>query len=475
MGAEIRRARAALVCALLVAATAAVLPASSSAQTVGDAYHGSVVRRSNGSPVVGAKVIIATADRTPVASTTTDRNGQYILSAIGSHLFIGAVDQAGQFSPVKPAVAGVSDTLTVNDPTTQQTKVFGNVAGLRVLYVTDRAPAADADPYGATRSKPWGTSFGSFMTLIPRDSDACPGGWSCSVTKSATSPLSEPGTGSQSLSSLLRAEMSARHSARILVFVHGFNVRFEDALQAATQVSYNAAAGGVPLNDVPVVFSWPSLGQVGLYVADANNAELAYAHLIATLQTAVQVAGPGNVDVVAHSMGNQVLYEALRDILNRRLSLRLGHVFMAAPDVDSQLFDNIAPQLHTVVSSLTVYTSRYDEALKASTCLHGRFTRLGVPGSVPPYQSVEVVDVSNVKTSGLGHSYITDAPLIAQDIARTILAKPRGYIAGSGSQRHLGDKDQNAGALDLNLLSDRVCSTYLQASSGLQWILTHLP
>jgi esterase/lipase superfamily enzyme len=442
-------------------------------------FLGTVYRESTGTAVAGASVYVRVGN-TNVASTRSDGDGNYVLSAIAASARVGAVDQAGQYSDTRPATPGVPQNLVINDPTTHQTNVSGNVAARTVLYVTDRSHVGAMGPFGNDRSSPWRSEPGSYLTYLSRTNagGACPtdSGFSCSFLPASISPISNQ-IAQRDLRTLLRSEIAARHAHRVLLFIHGFNVTFEDALQAAAQITLNGAVvDGKPWTEPVLAFSWPSYGKLALYVADANNAQLAYSHLEDALAAASSVVGPGNVDVVAHSMGSQVLFEAFRDVVNGHPPLRLGHVFMAAPDVDTELFLGLAARLQSITTSVTVYTSTYDEALKASSCLHGRVNRLGVAGITgPTLQGVEFVNVSNVKTQGLGHSYITDTPEVAQDIARVIMGLSRPNIIGAGSQKRIGATNENHSAsVNVYAITDALCSGYYHFANELQSLLNRI-
>ena len=57
---------------------------------------------------------------------------------------------------------------------------------------------------------------------------------------------------------------------QVLVFVHGFNNRFEDAVFRFAQIVHDSGADDV----VPVLFTWPSKGSVFAYGYDHESVEL---------------------------------------------------------------------------------------------------------------------------------------------------------------------------------------------------------
>ena len=54
---------------------------------------------------------------------------------------------------------------------------------------------------------------------------------------------------------------------RVLIFVHGFNTRFEEAVYRFAQIVHDAR-----VDVAPVLFTWPSGGNVTDYVYDRDSA-----------------------------------------------------------------------------------------------------------------------------------------------------------------------------------------------------------
>ncbi len=93
------------------------------------------------------------------------------------------------------------------------------------------------------------------------------------------------------------------------VFVHGFNNRFEDAIYRFAQILHDSGAGA---DVAPVLFTWPSKGNVFAYNYDrdsANYSRDALEKLLRYLEK--DRAGQDHLHL-AHSMGNWVTLEALQ-------------------------------------------------------------------------------------------------------------------------------------------------------------------
>ena len=161
-----------------------------------------------------------------------------------------------------------------------------------------------------------------------------------------------------------RVRISRRRQA--LVFIHGFNVSFEDATRRAAQIAYDLGFDGAP-----IVFSWPSQGGAGPldYQHDVRNADLSADTLYQFLNDLTQSTNEIRVDVIAHSMGNRVLSAALQRFAALTQSGRIRrfqHVALLAPDIDAELFRRVAPQIASTAQRMTLYASSRDVALELS-------------------------------------------------------------------------------------------------------------
>jgi esterase/lipase superfamily enzyme len=73
-----------------------------------------------------------------------------------------------------------------------------------------------------------------------------------------------------------------------------------------------------------------------------------------------------NVYVVAHSMGNQIVVDALAEINRLNIRMSLAELVLAAPDVSVDIFRSLADHLKNVARGITLYASSADKALLAS-------------------------------------------------------------------------------------------------------------
>ncbi|MBN2579016.1 MAG: alpha/beta fold hydrolase [Pirellulales bacterium] len=207
------------------------------------------------------------------------------------------------------------------------------------------------------------------------------------------------------------------------VFVHGYNVSFEDAARRTAQMAYDLKFDGAP-----VFYSWPSQASMLGYTVDETNVEWSVPHLKQFLTDLAAQSGAKQIHLVAHSMGNRALTSALKELASLPESDRpkFNEVLLTAPDVDADTFkERIAPALAQTARRITLYASSNDEALAASKKVHG-YPRAGESGeNMVIVPGIETVDVSAVDTSLLGHCYYGDNRSVLADIFEVLHdAKP---------------------------------------------------
>ena len=214
---------------------------------------------------------------------------------------------------------------------------------------------------------------------------------------------------------LLRQRVGNSARRELFVFVHGFNVSFEDAARRTAQIHYDLKFDGAP-----IFFSWPANDKfIFTYAADETNVAWAVPHLKKFLLEIVKESQAQSINLIAHSMGNRALAAALREIdLEFRDQSRLfNQVILAAPDIDADDFrNNIAPALQRTARGLTLYASSHDEALLASQFIHRR-PRAGDAGDgLTVIAGIDTIDVTAIDQSLWGHSYYGSSHPVLQDL-----------------------------------------------------------
>lgn len=195
----------------------------------------------------------------------------------------------------------------------------------------------------------------------------------------------------------------------VLMFIHGFNVTFDDAVFKTAQLAHDLEFHGAP-----ILYSWASAATRRDYVADKERNE-ATVPLLKEFLVRLAAQTPGRkIHVIAHSMGNRALLQALGQLAQEQRGPHLQEVILAAPDVDRRVFLGLAPFFVKTAERITLYASGSDKVLLLAKELE-RGPRAGDADPVLTYPGIESIDASAVATDFLAHSYYSD-PRLLNDI-----------------------------------------------------------
>lgn len=222
------------------------------------------------------------------------------------------------------------------------------------------------------------------------------------------------------------ASWQAEHPDRqadILVYIHGYNVSFEAAALRAAQLGHDLAIPGLT-----AFYSWPSKAKTLLYMNDAASVQASETHLARFLRHLLDESGGARVNILAHSMGNRALLGTVQS-LRGQLGRRFGHIILCAPDVDRDVFKNLALAYPEVADHTTLYISDKDRAVGASEFLHGA-PRAGLFEPVTVVPGVETVSAGEVSLDPLGHGFYA-ARNVMSDIFALLTT---GHTAASGQR-----------------------------------------
>ncbi|MDH2352767.1 MULTISPECIES: alpha/beta hydrolase [unclassified Bradyrhizobium] len=180
--------------------------------------------------------------------------------------------------------------------------------------------------------------------------------------------------------------------SKVLVFVHGFNNRFDDSVYRFAQIVHDSK---VPV--IPVLFTWPSRGELRLraYTYDRESANYSRDALEELLGSLTAYPAVAEVSLLAHSMGNWVALEALRgrsirgELAAARLKPdKLKNVLLVAPDVDVDVFRAQILRMGSARPRIALFVSQDDAALGLSKTIWGDVPRLGdIDPKLEPYRS----------------------------------------------------------------------------------------
>ena len=212
-----------------------------------------------------------------------------------------------------------------------------------------------------------------------------------------------------------RAKVTLERSSKkeVLVFVHGYNVGFEDAVSRTAQIAYDLHFEGLA-----TLYSWPSEGSLPKYMIDEANVAWSRPRFAQFLTMLRDRLGAETVHILAHSMGSRLVAETMASLapLADPHAARLRQLVFAAPDIDAATFKDLAAAFHEKVERVTLYASSDDLALKASKLAH-KYHRAGESGlDLVILNGVDTIDATAVDTSLLGHSYYGDNRSVLADM-----------------------------------------------------------
>jgi esterase/lipase superfamily enzyme len=196
-------------------------------------------------------------------------------------------------------------------------------------------------------------------------------------------------------------EVSRRRGASTIVFVHGYNTNFQEALFRVAQLTSDAAFDGIP-----ILFAWPSEGTFKAYVSDKDAVTFSRDGLVQLLTTLAGSQAIGDITVVGHSMGAWLTAEALRQLrlTGKDAVIKRLYVVLAAPDIDVDVFLAQMAIIGPLSPPLAILVSRDDVALSFSERLAGQHRRLGALDVYDPRvvdaarrANVQVIDISNLE------------------------------------------------------------------------------
>jgi esterase/lipase superfamily enzyme len=220
----------------------------------------------------------------------------------------------------------------------------------------------------------------------------------------------------------------------VVIFVHGYNNSFRFSCVRFAQLVYDTRFEGKS-----ILFSWPANGGDSLideltgivsYGDDLNDAKASVDSLAKVLrEVAADNRKPsnaakrrGDIHLVAHSMGSQLLVDALDKL---RSEWKPGEhpfksIILAAPDVDSDDLTRLLDCVRTPAERVTLYYCEADRALWASSQYHARQaggalrSRVGQALCLLP--QIENIDANKANTTFIGHSYFVDGNLVLRDL-----------------------------------------------------------
>jgi esterase/lipase superfamily enzyme len=103
------------------------------------------------------------------------------------------------------------------------------------------------------------------------------------------------------------------------------------------------------------------------------------------------------------------------------------YVVLAAPDIDPAAFLRLAEKALPRAERMTIYTSKFDVAMSASTAFHNGRQRVGegITAKVADkLHGAEIVDATQRATDPYAHSYFAESRVMLDDIRAALAGKP---------------------------------------------------
>ena len=322
--------------------------------------------------------------------------------------------------------------------------------------------------YFATNRKPDQSATGGFgADIVANQPDAI----TYAVAQVTGTDLAQEGSGTiasvddKSMGGFSDAATKAIIAAgkNLLVFIHGFDNSFEDAIKRAAYNREWFAEGGSAAGDTTVIaFTWPSKGE--LFAAPTHTSPDAYRgdqaqagksgyHLAFFLNELDQLradyrrANPSaKIFLLAHSMGNYCLQAGVQYWFDNRGSndLMFDEVILPGADEVADSFERLGgarlSNLPKLAGRISVYYSRKDVAMYLSTTLNLN-ARLGFDGPSDkrdtaryPLDKFRIIDSTEVKDfdplvpPDATHQYYRRSKIVRADIVATLAGRP--LVAG---------------------------------------------
>ncbi|MEO0390418.1 MAG: alpha/beta hydrolase [Pseudomonadota bacterium] len=245
--------------------------------------------------------------------------------------------------------------------------------------------------------------------------------------------------------SAIAAKIRSTGNTRLLIYVHGFNTGFDDAVTTLANLWHYAGR-----RTIPVAFTWPAgagVGPIG-YFADRESGTFAVHHAKEFLRMLAAIPEVEDIDIVAHSRGTDVMTQALREMMifergrgrPPKVALKTGTLILAAPDLDTGIVRQrlLAERFSEAFEQINAYINPRDAALRLSALLT-RSERFGALQS----QNVQPGEIERLKKHGLihfirvegraggtfGHNYFRDNPAVLSDIVLAL--RTRAFPGGT--------------------------------------------
>jgi esterase/lipase superfamily enzyme len=295
----------------------------------------------------------------------------------------------------EPSVCGAQARTFSNDPRL-----------VEFLFATDRIPQNGAQAVSFSGDRQSALTFGAVSVHVPETHKIgrieLPSVWKVWGIELRHEPLDEKKhfvlRQLQIMTLDAWADLIRKTQAKsALIFVHGFNTSFEDAVYRNAQIIYDLEYRGLS-----ILYSWSSRGSALDYRYDLDSALSGRDGFTFLLKKLRDDFGIERIDVLAHSMGNLLVLDALKNSAATAHPARVDQLIMAAPDVPRDAFERQLPEIQKISAGTTLYASAADKALAASKLL-AIYPRAG---DVPTSGPIILPDLDTIDVTAIGDEFL---------------------------------------------------------------------
>lgn len=217
-------------------------------------------------------------------------------------------------------------------------------------------------------------------------------------------------------------KLVVKHSGRgAVVLVHGYANDFDTAIDSCAIGAYKTRYE--QLDRLPILFSWPARGNSITYERDTTFAQNSQRLFLDALHVILQANKKANkdVDLMAHSHGNELIVSALSDRKSKVQETPLRHLLLVEPDSNNKYVKDRTVDLLESSQRMTLYHSENDIALWFAQILHSGF-RAGRAGIAIEQldtefkERLEVINASAVARGLMKHAPHIDSIEVIRDI-----------------------------------------------------------
>lgn len=226
----------------------------------------------------------------------------------------------------------------------------------------------------------------------------------------------------------LREAVFKSKSKTAVLYVHGYANDFTDAAFRTAQIAFDLATPDYDV--VPLMFSWPSdPGLIKMNYKEARQKRIvdsgkALEKFLIEIKNNTDI---GTVHIIAHSMGAEVLGQAMKSMNISGLTKNANQtpiqplfkqIVFAAPDISPETFNDVITPAIKTNHTITTYGAKNDIALWLSSVLSKKASVGRILSNNVFKDCIDTVDITAVTGEGdfLSHSTWAKSPRVLDDL-----------------------------------------------------------